>query len=216
MSEVEIEVAEEVHLKAINGFLATHFHDKEPLESSHVDKSDKMTPDDEFLLDCIGYQTSLLAFDGDNLVGVLLSGKILPNEAERNLECAKHIESAKCADILKFLSYIEEKADYCHRLGVSHCLHIHIVCVHPNHQGLGIAKRLFESCIERGRVKGHPAVSIDCTNFITAKIAESFGMSLLSTVTYDEFNERAGDKKFIPNGTSEIRCYAKFYGKSSR
>lgn len=62
MSEVEIKVAEEVHLKAINGFLATHFHDKEPLESSHVDKSDKMTPDDEFLLDCIGYQTSLLAF----------------------------------------------------------------------------------------------------------------------------------------------------------
>lgn len=213
MCEMEIKIAVASDLKAINNFLATNFHDMEPIEMSHVDKTDKMIPDDEFILDCIANGTTLMAVKGNELVGALLSGKILPNEAERNLECAKHMKSKKSADILRFLSFIDRKADYCNRLGVPHCLHIHIVSIHPKHQGLGIAKSLFKSCIEWGRSQSYPAITIDCSNFITAKIAESLGLSCLSTVTFDEYNEHIGDKIFIPSVSSEIRCYAKFYEK---
>lgn len=213
MCEMETKIAVASDLKAINNFLAKNFHDIEPIEMSHVDKTDKMIPDDHFILDCIANETTLMAFTGGDLVGVLLSGKILPNEAESNLECSKHIKSKKSADVLKFLSYIDSKADYCNRLGVPHCLHIHIVSTHPKHQGLGIAKSLFKSCIESGQSKSYPAITIDCSNFITAKIAESFGLTCLSTVTYDEYNEKIGDKIFIPSVSNEIRCYAKLYEK---
>lgn len=213
MSEVQIKIAAASDLKVINEFLSKYFHDKEPVEMSHIDKTDKMIPDNEFLLDCIESQTSLMAFSEGDLVGILLSGEILPNEAERNLECSKQIKSKKSADILKFLSYIEQKADYCNRLEVPNCLHIHIVSVHPKHQGLGIAKSLFKFCIERGKCMNYPGVSIDCTNFRTAKIAESVGLSCLSTVTYDEYNEHIGDKIFIAGESDKIQCFAKLYGK---
>lgn len=212
MCEAKIKIADRSDLKAINNFLASNFHDKEPIETSHVDRTDKMIPDDEFILSCISSETTLMTLFGDELVGVLLAGKILPNEAERNIECAKHIKSKKSADILKFLSYIEEKADYCHRLKVPYSLHIHIICVHPQHQGLGLAKNLFKSSVEHGRNKNYPAVSIDCTNSYTAKIAESIGMRCLSMVTYQEYNEYIGAETFIPTEPhTEIRSYAKLY-----
>lgn len=117
MLELKVRVASD--LFAIWDFVALHFHDKDPLELSHVDKVDKMKPDDTFLLDCIDSEATLLGFDDDKLVSVLLAGKILPNDAERNFECAKHVTSKKASDILRFLSYIEAKADYCNRLKVS-------------------------------------------------------------------------------------------------
>lgn len=212
MSELKIKVAESSDLIAINEFLVTHFHDKEPLERSHVNKVDKMIPDNEFLLDCISHETTLLAFFDDELVGILLSGKILPDEAERNLENAKHLTSEKCADILKFISYNEWKADFCNKMAVPYCLHIHIISVHSEYQSLGVGKKLVSDCIEIGRVKSFPAFSIDCSNFYTSRIAEKFGMTLVSTVTYDEYNRHIGEEKFIPSEPhTVIKSFAKVY-----
>lgn len=212
MAELQIKVAKVGDLNMINEFLVAHFHDKEPLERSHVNKVDKMIPDDDFLLDCINCETTLMAFYDDVIVGILLSGKILPDEAERNLECAKHLASKKCADILRFVSYNEWKADFCNKMSVPYCLHVHIISVHSNYQSLGIAKKLFGSCVEIGRIKNYPAFSVDCSNFFTSKIAEKFEMTLVSTVTYDEFNKHIGEERFIPSEPhTEIKSYAKVY-----
>lgn len=213
MCDVTIRIAERSDLSLINNFATDFFHDQEPIESSHVDKSDKMVPDDEFVLDCIDCGTTLMAHDGDKLIGVMIAGKILPDEAERSLEWAKQMKSKKSADVLKFLSYIEAKADSCKRLQVPQCLHIHIISVHPNHQGLGIAKKLFAACIVNGRSKNYPALTIDCSNVFTARIAESFELKLLSTVTYDEYCTHIGEKLFIPSQPHiKITTYAKVYG----
>lgn len=213
MLDLKIRVAGKSDLSAIREFVAVHFHDdKEPLETSHVDKVDKMKPDDSFLLDCIDSEATLLGFDGDKLVSVLLAGKILPNDAERNFECAKHVASKKAADILRFLSYIEAKADYCNRLKVSQCLHVHIITVISSYQRQGIAKQLFKRCFEIGREKNFPAITVSCSSFFTEKIAENLKFTCISTTTYDEYNSHVGEKLFIPNQPHiEIKSYAKFY-----
>lgn len=215
MFDIKFRAAKNSDLSAIRDFVDENFHDKEPIEQSHIDKNDKMKPDDDFLLDCIDCETSLMAFDSDKLAAVLLAGKIHPNEAERNLECAKHIESKKAADILKFLSFIDAKADYCNRLKVSNCLHVHIITVHPRYHRQGIARKLFELCIEIGRRKKFPAITMDCTNLFTSRIAEKFAFTHVSTVTYDEYNESLGEKVFVAREPhTDIKSYAKVLGKN--
>lgn len=212
MAELKIKVAEVSDLTVISDFLVAHFHDKEPLERSHVNKVDKMIPEYDFILDCISHETTLMAFVDDELIGVLLSGKILPDEAERNLESAKQMASEKCADILRFISYNEWKADFCNKMSVPYCLHIHIISVHTNYQGRGIAKKLFSFCVEIGKIKSFPAFSVDCSSIFTSRIAESFGMTLYSIVTYDEYNKHIGEVKFIPSEPhTVIKSYAKLY-----
>lgn len=212
MCEVDIRIAHLSDLIEIREFASEHFHDKEPIEMSHIDKTDKMVPDDDFLRDCISNETTLMAFADDALVGILISGKILPDEAERNRECAEQVKSKKSADILRFLSFVEEKADYCNELKVTHSLHIHIISVHPKHQGFGIARKLFEYCIDNGRGKGFPAVSVDCSSVFTVKIAEKYGMTCLSTLTYDEYSKHIGETLFIPmEPHTVIKSYAKVF-----
>lgn len=212
MSEFSIKTANPSDLNSIHSFLASYFHNKEPLESSHIDKTDKMEPDDDFLLCCINCGTTLMAVVDDKLVAVLIAGLIVDDEAERNLECAKSAASTKVADILRFLSYIERKADFCRRLAVPSCLHIHIIGVHPAYQGRGIAKQLFEVCLTNGSIKKFPALSSRCSNAFTAKIAEKFQMTCISRVTYDEYNQVNGREVFVPKEPhTVIKSYAKVF-----
>lgn len=210
MDGVTIRAASRSDLATVHWFLNTFFHDTDPMESSHIDKTDKMKVDDVFVLSCIDYETTLVAFEGDKLVAVLIAGSIDVTEPERNLECSKGIVSPKVADILRLLSYIEEKADFCRRLGVLSSLHIHIVSVHPAHRGRGIARQLMDFCISRGSDKKFPAVSIDCTNVVMAKMAEEFGLQCISTVSYDEYNRHIGRELFVPKEPNlVIKSYAK-------
>ena len=210
MLDIKFKTAKKSELELVRNFVYENFHDKEPIERSHIDKKYKMKPDENFLLDCLEDETSFMAFDGDKLIAVLLAGKIFSDLAERNFECSKKMKSKKTADILKFLSFVDAKADYCNRFKVSCCLHVHIINVHPNYHRQGIARQLFELCIEIGRQKQFPVITMDCTNFFTSKIAEKFEFSLVSSVTYEEYNNHVGDQSFIANEPhTEIKSYAK-------
>ena len=211
MLDIKFKTAEKSDLEVVRDFVYENFHDNEPIERSHIDKNYKMKPDENFLLECLNGGTSFMAFDGDKLIAVLLAEKTFPDLAERNFECSKIMTSKKAADILKFLSFVDVKADYCNRLKVSFCLHVHIISVHPSYLRQGIARQLFELCIEIGIQKKFPIITMDCTNFFTSKIAEKFGFFLVSTVTYDEYNNHVGEKNFIANDPhNEIKSYAKF------
>lgn len=107
---------------------------------------------------------------------------------------------------------MEKKADYCNKLNVPYCLHIHAIAVHPDYQGQSIAKKLFEFCMANGEAKHFPAVSVDCTNYFSVKIAEEFEMTCLSVVTYNEYNELIGDEIFHPNEPHTIiKSYVKVF-----
>lgn len=194
----------------IYDFLDDNFHNSaEPIQLAHEDKDVMMHPHKEFLISCIDCGTTLMAFIGNVLVGVLIAAKIHNREHERNAETAKACDTKKSADVLHFLSYIDEKANYCNRLQIPEALHMHIVSVHKNYLGRGIAKKLLEFCIENAKQLKFRAVTVDCTNYYTAKIATKLDFKLISIVTYDEYNEHIGKKLFTPIAPhTEIKSYA--------
>lgn len=212
MSDIKIKIAAEIDSAAISDFICVNFNDQEPIQVFHVRKGELMDPPPRSMVkECIESQTTLLAYEGDDLVGVLIAGEISTDVAEKDLEYAEEY-GPKGVDVFALLAYVGDKADICNRLNIPRCLHVHIMSIHLNHLKKGIAKKLFEYCIENGRSKNFPALSVDCTNYYTSKIAESFGMSCLSTVTYDEYNDHIGATLFVPSEPhTEIKSFAKLY-----
>lgn len=211
MSNLNIKIAAPSDCSAINEFISVNFDDHEPIQTFHVRKGEVMdAPPEEFLRDCIETQTTLLAYDGEKLVGVLIAGEITSKEVDENLEFLNF--GPKNVDVFKLLAYVDKKANICNRLKIPRCLHIHVLSVHLDHRRQGIAERLFAVCIEIGSHKDYPAFSIDCTSHYTMKLAEKFEMICQSTVTYDEYNEHIGKILFIASQPhTEIKSYAKFY-----
>ncbi|KAG5678325.1 hypothetical protein PVAND_008010 [Polypedilum vanderplanki] len=218
MSDTVVKIATRVDLKFIHEFLVEHFHNVEPIEVSHRMKHERVQPNDEYLLSCINCNTTLMGYRGDTLVGVLIAGTIFANEHERNLEASKAMSghNEKHADVLRFISYIDEKANFCKRLDVPETLHIHHIAVHKDFKGRGIARFLFECCVENARKFNYHAVTVDCTSHYTAKIAEQRAFSLISTVTYDEYHDFIGEKLFDPSFPHlQIKSYALLLKNSS-
>lgn len=212
MTDLTIKIAEEGDTSAIDDFICTHFNGQEPIQVFHVRKEDEMDPPPpELVKECLETRTTLLAYQKDKLVGVLIAGEINSDIAEKDIEYAEDY-GPKGTDVFALLSYVGEKSDVCNRLEIPRCLHIHIVSVHLDHLGQGIAKKLFAECIENGRKKNFPAFSVDCTSYYTARIAESFQMTCLSSVTYDEYNKKIGETLFIPSEPhTVIKTYVKKY-----
>lgn len=212
MSDVQIKFADESQLEEISEFVCLHFNGKEPIQMSYAWPELPMDPPPADLLrESIASQNLLLAYIGEKLVGLLIASEINSEIAEKDLEYAEQF-GQKGVDVFEFLAYIGEKANVCERLKVPRSLHIHIISVHTDHLKQGIAKKLFEFCVETGRSKNFPAVSVDATNFFTSRIAEKCQMKCISTVTYNEYNEYIGKRLFIPQPPhSEIKTYAKIY-----
>lgn len=216
MTDIKIKIAREVNLTEISDFLCSHFNPHEPIKKFHVRKDEVMDPQPMGLLrDCIGSQTTLMAYSGCKLVGVMIAGKIDSDVADKDLEYSEGL-GPKGADIFELSSYLGEKSDVCNRLNVPYSLQFHILSVHTEHCRQGIAKKLFKFCVANGRSKNYPAFSVDATSSYTSKIAESFGMTCLSTVSYEEYNKHIGEKLFVPTGQhTEIKTYAKVYSSSN-
>lgn len=211
MSDIKIKIADLSDIEEVTAFLYKHFLPFEPLQMFHYNSQEKMEPLPPALMkDCITSQTTLLALVGTELVGVLIAGEF---SAETPEICDEEESfGAKADDIFGFLEYIEKKADYFNRLSISRSLHVHILNIHGDYLRRGIAHKLFGFCVENGRNKNFPALSVDCTSFFTSKIAEKFDMKCLSTVTYEEYNKLVGKTIFIPcEPHKEIKSYAKKY-----
>lgn len=219
MDNITIKTAIESDMESINNFIETHFAGMEPMAQSYQLKtptSDSMNEIDEgmseFYLECIQSQTTFIAYSSENvLVGVLVSCKIDPKHYEETLEFANNCKDRKFANISKLMAYVASKADVCARLNVPSALHIHIISVHRDYQKRGIASKLFKKCLEEAKNLKFPALSLDCTSYFTSRMSEKNGLTLLSTVSYDDFNSHAGEKLFVP---TEPHTQIKSYGIS--
>ncbi|KAG5678326.1 hypothetical protein PVAND_008011 [Polypedilum vanderplanki] len=219
---VIIRTAEIADLIQIVKFIKEHFVLNEPSllsyqiyknnNEEHIENEneDRIDDDDDFIASCIINGTSFVAHIDNQLIGIFIAGKIGPNEYENSLAIANASNDRKFADIMKFIAYVEEKADVCNHFHVPQSLHLHIISVHENYFGNRIASKLFKHCLDVTRADGRfPVFSVDCTSSYSARIAEKHNMELLSTVTYDEFNEFIGRKMFI---TREPHTLVKSYG----
>ncbi|KAL7042231.1 hypothetical protein ACKWTF_001076 [Chironomus riparius] len=207
---ITIRVAKSADHDAVLSFIREHYYKEEPITISHPEPGH--TIDDEiFSMSHIEHDTILMAFNSDSneIVGILIAGPIQAGDADTMLEDAKK-SSKKWSDILKFLAFIEQKADVLGKFNLDRALHCHILTSHQKYRGNGIGQKLFEYCFENGRDLNYKLMSVDCTSVFTIKIAERCGMECISTVRYDEYNEILGECLFQPQEPNvEIKTFVK-------
>lgn len=209
MESISIRVAGESDSDNIVNFKNLYFHNSEPMELAHPESGHSGLGAD-YIFDAIKNGTVLVATEASSntLVGVLIADTI--ESSKKPQISAIKVADQKRTDILNFLAYIEHKANVCKRLKVQQSFHVHVISVHPLYRGQKIASKLFESSIVIAKAKNFTVISVSCTSLYTSKIAESFAMECISTVTYQEYNNYIGKCLFIPNPPhKEIKSFVK-------
>jgi arylalkylamine N-acetyltransferase len=107
-------------------------------------------------------------------------------------------ESLATQTFSTFSLTIDEKSDILVKFHPKTCLQIFIVCVHPDYKRQNIATNLLEASFDLAKSIGFDLISVDCTSKFTSNIAEKLSMDLVSTVTYDEYNNYLGKRLFSP------------------
>lgn len=191
-------------------FIREHFYKEEPFTTSYVEP-EQTWDDEEFTLSHIADKTVLIACDAHSkIAGVLIAFPNHQGDAEKVLKSAEIHGTKKFCDLQKFLIYIEKKAGSFEKFNVKKSLHCHALGVHRDYRGNKIGQKLFEKFFDLGKTLNYRLMTVDCTNIFSMKIAEKLGMKMISSVTYEEYNEVIGEKLFYckePNVA--IKTFAK-------
>lgn len=191
-------------------FLREHFFPEEPITNAYPIKDD--SKDEEFILSLLPLGNILLAIDSSTgrIAGLSCFGEITERYSQESWDESEETTNRKWRDILKFMSHIESKSSVCKRFAVPVSLHLHGVTVDKTYRGRAIGKKLFEESFKIAACRGYQIVSADCTSIYSIHIAQSVGMECVSTVTYDEYHEKIGDKMFQPiQPHTEIKTFVK-------
>lgn len=211
MENIQIQVATERDAVNILNFKNLYFHNCDPIELAHPEDGHQSS-NLAMLIEAIKRESALMAIDESTsaIVGILIGSSIDANEAERIKKAAIEVGDPKRAEIFNFLAYIEEKADFCKRLNIDQCFNVHNLCVHPSYKGLKIASKLFAAIVEIAKLKNFKFICANCSSVFSAKIAENLGMDLVSTVSYQEYNDYLGKTLFVPVPPhEEIKSFVK-------
>ena len=190
-------VAGQMDYDEILHFVREYYYKEEPLTLAHPEQG-HTKDDEEFTMSHIIHKTVLLAIDEENekIVGVLIAGPIEHGDADKMLENAEFCESKKWSDISKFLAYIEKKADVLGKFNLEEAVHCHALGVHHDYRGNKIGLKLFEKFFDVAKALNYQLVSVDCTSIFSNRICEQLEMDLVSSVSYDEYNMKIGEKLF--------------------
>lgn len=208
--EIFFRIANESEHDKVLHFLRQHFFPEEPINNAYPIKDDSM--EEEFILSLLPEGNILLAIESStlNIAGLASFGKITRTYSQESWEESESTNNIKWRDILKFMSHIESKANVCQRFGVTEALHLHGVTVDKAYRGRAIGKQLFNECFKEAEKRNYRLVSADCTSIYSVRIAQSVGMECVSTVTYDEYNDKVGDNVFFPTPPHvEIKTFVK-------
>lgn len=208
--EITFRFAEESESDQVLDFLRKHFFSEEPINNAYPIKDESM--EEDFILTLLPERNIIFAVDSSNdrIAGLASMGEITENYSRESWEESETTTNKKWRDILKFMSYIESKSRFCERFSCRTALHLHSVTVDKAYRGKSIGKLLYLECFRIAANRNYHLVTCDCTSIYSSRIAESVGMDCVSTVTYDEYNDKVGDKIFHPIPPhSEIKSFAK-------
>jgi GNAT superfamily N-acetyltransferase len=211
MENITIRLMDIKDLDAVGDFIKNHFAQLEPINQAYKYEDENLRlvePDNSWIVEYIESEASFVAEHDGNLVGVVLAKLIDDSRIDTLLENAEKSDSKKDREILKFMAYFEKKADYCKRLNVPNILFLFILSTHTNYLGRGIGGKLFKTVYENAKLKKHHGFAVDCSNYYTSRIAEKLGLPLVSSTTYDEYNQHIGEVMFDPvEPHSTIKSY---------
>lgn len=141
---------------------------------------------DERVLKDLAEGMSLLAkhkYDG-NIVAACVNCSLYPWDPDQTEKLANSCRCPKLKSLLQFYAHITRKPNLwkCH--GVEKIFEMAYVFVKPEHRKQGISFRLMEESKKLATDKGFQIIRCDATNFITARLCEKLGMTLIDEIPY--------------------------------
>lgn len=198
-AEIKYRVAEPKDEQEVLQLLKDYFYPDEPLNKSSGchDKEDE-----DFAIGTIkqGLCTIAEAFDADHPDGYIIGCRLSYPSSKDQIEedSVKQPPITNFDKIVGFLGMLEAKADVFGRYNVEKIAQGHMLCVHKDFRGKGIAKQLYVENIELARKLGYPIYVCDCTSLFSAKLCEKLGMELTATMQFDEFADENGNAYYKP------------------
>ncbi|XP_033150759.1 dopamine N-acetyltransferase [Drosophila busckii] len=185
----------------VNLFLRDHFYGSEPTLQTPGDHQRVVSEPDlnEYHTSQITQGTSLVAVNGERIVGIVLANALLPAEVE---QAWIDINKTKCQTLLKhvhrFLSGIERNAHVFEHYGVERALYLHIVAVDSSMRNHGLGRRLVGELINVGRNMGFPIMFSTCTSFFSKRLMSALGMECVHTEAYADYKDDDGNVVIQP------------------
>lgn len=199
MSEIKYRAAETKDEEKVLQLLREYFYPDEPLNQSCGNHD----PEDEsFAIGLIKQGLCNIAevFDAAHPDGYIIGCRLsYPNaKGEGSDKSEDIIPTTPFQKIVAFLGMLTAKSNVFERFNVERTAQGHIVCVHKDFRGKGIAKQLYVENIELARKLGYPMYVCDCTSLFSAKLCEKLGMELTATLQFDEFLDANGNAYYKP------------------
>ena len=199
MDRFEIQNINDSEVDEILEFKNLHFHNSDPLELAHPSKEHRSTGTvlivqeirNGFVLKAVETSTS-------KIVGFLIGTPVDATFTDETKKIAEAEKDQCRVDIITFLALVSEKANIFERFGINQCMKLRSICVHKDFRGHKIATRLLETAIIETNKLNFEWISITCTSFYTAKIVVTLGMQQVSSISYQEYNDKVGKQVFTP------------------
>ncbi|XP_043662277.1 arylalkylamine N-acetyltransferase-like 2 [Drosophila teissieri] len=197
MSAISIRAMRMEDFDEVEAFLAEHFFKQEPLmliPQEDAKQREVIPAEAELHRSLIPQDLSLVAVDGERIVGVVLAGELLPEDLEREYQEAEHKEVACLLDkIHKFLARIERQANIFEHYGVERALYLYMLGVDTSVRRQRVGTRLVEATIELGRQRGYPVVTSTCTNMNSRRLMTALHMECVLSKDYADYKDEHGE-----------------------
>ncbi|XP_075168790.1 arylalkylamine N-acetyltransferase-like 2 [Haematobia irritans] len=198
-NNIEIKVIKPKDLDRVEEFLMENFLRNAPLSSCPPVK-EPSAEDKEKIRKCIEiYGCSLMALEGDTLVGVFVAMPKNRSSIDEYFENAQQLgKTNKYGQIMQLLGEINRDAGIFDRYGVDEILYLYIASVASSHGGRGIAAQMTRELMRLAKEWNYKVLSMDCSSYYCTRVCERLGLECLNTVVFEDYKDESGNPIFKP------------------
>lgn len=206
---MQVRVATKEDYDKVLKFIRIHYYTEEPLTIG-VEPKQPDHHDEQFNMSSILHGTSIVAVEGDDILGVFLASPKYSDEAQHIKEEAEKLAGTKWSKILGILYHVEVGANVFVKFGVEKAIHGHVLTVHKEARGKNVGGRIVEKAWEVAKGKGFELFTTDCTSVYSARLMERLGMTLINEFPYKNYRDSDDNQVFNPPEIHEsIKTFVK-------
>ncbi|KAL5292100.1 hypothetical protein ACFFRR_011106 [Megaselia abdita] len=206
---MQVRVATQEDYEKVLSFILSHYYTEDPLTIG-VEQKEPDNYDIEFNMSSISHGTSVVAVEGDEILGVYLAAPKYSDEAQHIKEESERLAGTKWSQILGILYHVETGANVFERFGVEKAIHGHVLGVHKDTRGKNVGGKIIEKVWEVAKDKGYKLFTTDCTSYYSARLMERLGMEMVFEFPYSKHRDSNDNQIFNPPEMHKsIKTYAK-------
>lgn len=198
----EVQKVKESEAESIVDFKNRYFHNQYPMEMAAG--GHYSTQDTDMIVEAIrnGFVLKVVETNSSTVVGFVIGLK-------SNTGVSGTETDPKRENIIEMLKFVEDKAKFIERYNRSRRMHLRTLSVHPDFRGHKVGTKLLKASVVEAKRMDFDILTVNCSNLYSGKIAANVGFELVSTVTFQEYNDHVGKQIFTPvEPHIDIKSYA--------